>query len=129
MKKRLSLVATGALALSLAWVAPVQANDQLIANICQYVQADNKTRLRKKLKESRIKVRTIYDGIKCNGESMIRSAMTNNADGVGVFLVKKLSAAQLKAKEQDGQSVLEWASAHGHGGSTIVSAINDRIGG
>ncbi|USD37942.1 MULTISPECIES: DUF3718 domain-containing protein [Ferrimonas] len=129
MKTRLSLVATGALALSLAWVAPVQANDQLIANICQYVQADNKSRLRKKLKESRIKVRTIYDGIKCNGESMIRSAMTNNADGVGVFLVKKLSAAQLKAKEQDGQSVLEWASAHGHGDSTIVSAINDRIGG
>ncbi|TKB48069.1 DUF3718 domain-containing protein [Ferrimonas sediminicola] len=129
MKFHLSLAVAAALVVNMAWAPQVQANDQLIANICQYVHDDNKSRLRKKLKESNVKVRNIYDGIRCNGETMIRSAMTNNANDVGVFLVKRLSAKSLQQPEFDGQTVLDWASANGHEGSEIVGAIRERIGG
>ncbi|TKB50924.1 DUF3718 domain-containing protein [Ferrimonas aestuarii] len=129
MKGMICSAAAVALVMGAIFSQPVNANEQLIANICQYVQADNKSRLRKKLKESRVKVRAIYSGVKCNGESMVRSAMTNNADGVGVFLVKKLSVTQLQEKEGDGMSLLEWASANGHGASATAGEIQKRIGG
>ena len=38
----------------------VQANDQLAASICDYVAANDKSRIRKKLKETRVKLRNIY---------------------------------------------------------------------
>ncbi|GAA4884241.1 hypothetical protein GCM10023333_18240 [Ferrimonas pelagia] len=51
--------------------------EQLAASICDYVQTDDKNRLRKKLKDNRLKLRNIYDGIACNGNSLLRLAMVN----------------------------------------------------
>ena len=47
----------------------VQANDQLAASLCDYVAADDKSRIRKKLKETRVKLRNIYGGISCGGNN------------------------------------------------------------
>ena len=41
----------------------VRAEDELVASICDYVAADDKNRLRKKLDDSRLKLRNIYDDI------------------------------------------------------------------
>jgi len=108
---------------------PAQANEQLAANICNYVQNDDKNRLRKKLKENRVKLRNIYSGISCGGDSLIRTAMKSGSDKVGTFVAKRLSVSALKAAEADGMTVVQWSEANGHGGSAITTTINERIGG
>jgi len=108
---------------------PAQANDQLAANICNYVQADDKNRLRKKLKENRVKLRNVYSGISCGGDSLLRTAMKSGSDKVGTFVAKRLSVSDLKAAEADGMTVVQWSEANGHSGSAITAAINERISG
>ncbi|WP_076407438.1 DUF3718 domain-containing protein [Shewanella sp. UCD-KL12] len=113
-----------------AFSLPVQANsDQLAANICNYVQTDDKNRLRKKLKENRVKLRNIYSGVTCGGDSLLRTAMKSGSDKVGTFVAKRLSVADLSASEADGKTIVEWADGNGHGGSAITSAIKERIAG
>ncbi|MCE9677851.1 DUF3718 domain-containing protein [Shewanella sp. AS1] len=112
-----------------AYIPQAHADDQLVANICNYVQADDKNRLRSKLTESRVKLRNVYTGIQCNGESLLRFAMLSNANDVGSFIAKRLSTDDLSIKEADGKTVLEWAQANGHGNNEITSAIKERIGG
>ncbi|ASJ97811.1 MULTISPECIES: DUF3718 domain-containing protein [Shewanella] len=109
--------------------APVQANDQLVANICNYVQADDKNRLRKKLKEARVKLRNVYEGVACEGDSLLRFAMKSGANDVGEFMAKRLSTEDLSVKEADGMTVVEWAEGNGHGGSPITAAIKERLAG
>ncbi|CAM3216464.1 DUF3718 domain-containing protein [Shewanella violacea] len=113
-----------------AFSMPVQANsDQLAANICNYVQADDKNRLRKKLKENRVKLRNIYSGVKCNGDSLLRTAMNSGSEKVGTFIAKRLSVSELTATETDGKTILDWANGNGHGASAITTAIKDRTAG
>ena len=110
--------------------APAVANtDQLVANICDYVKSDDKNRLRKKLKEARVKLRNIYSGLSCDGSSLLRTAYNSNANDVGEFIAKRLPGSDLSVAEADGKTILDWANANGHSGSPITAAINDRVGG
>ncbi|EDQ01094.1 DUF3718 domain-containing protein [Shewanella benthica] len=109
---------------------PVQANsDQLAANICHYVQTNDKNRLRKKLKENRIKLRNIYSGVTCDGNSLLRTAMNSGSDKVGTFIAKRLSVSELTAAEADGNTITDWAEANGHGASAITAVIKKRTAG
>ena len=103
--------------------------DQLAANICNYVQADDKNRLRKKLKESRVKLRNIYSGVSCNGDSLLRVALKSGSNKVGTFVAKRLPAADLGSAESDGSTIVAWAESNGHSGSEITAAIKERIAG
>lgn len=127
---RLMPVAIAALIVASSVSAPAVANgDQLVANICDYVKSDDKNRLRKKLKESRVKLRNIYSSISCDGSSLLRTAYSANANDVGEFIAKRLPSSDLSAAESDGTTIIDWANANGHGGSVITAAINDRLGG
>ncbi|WP_372872974.1 DUF3718 domain-containing protein [Shewanella sp.] len=111
---------------------PTQAKadtDPLVASICDYVKANDKNRLRKKLKESRVKLRNIYSGVSCDGTSLLRTAMGAGANDVGEFIAKRLSESELGATEGDGMTIVAWAEANGHGGSPITAAIKDRLSG
>lgn len=110
---------------------PAQAagGDQLVASICDYVKSNDKKRLRKKLKESRVKLRNVYSGISCDGQSLLRTAMTNQADNVGSFIAKRLSKKDLTAAEADGQTILAWAEGNGYGASAISTTIKGKVGG
>lgn len=112
-----------------SYAVPVKASDQLAANICNYVQADDKNRLRKKLKETRVKLRNVYQDISCDGDSLLRFAMKSGANDVGAFVAKRLSTTDLAAKEADGQNILEWAEANGHSALAMTSAIKERLAG
>lgn len=103
--------------------------DQLAANICNYVQADDKNRLRKKLKESRVKLRNIYNGVSCNGDSLLRTALKSGSNKVGTFVAKRLPASELGSAEADGQTIVAWAESNGHSSSEITTAIKSRIAG
>ncbi len=123
-------IATLFVASSISISTPALANqDQLGANICNYVVSDDKNRLRKKLKESRVKLRNIYDGVSCNGDSLLRVAMKSGSNAVGTFVAKRLPVSDLGKAEADGQTIIAWAESNGHAGSEITSAIKSRIAG
>lgn len=89
--------------------------------ICENVAADNKSRFRKKLKESGMKLRDIYTGISCGGENLVRYAMTNKAESVGSYIVKRMPASHFA-----GSGDLDWANTSGHADSSIASSIASR---
>ena len=101
----------------------VNANDQLAASICDYVGADDKSRIRKKLKETRVKLRNIYAGISCGGNNLIRHAIINGADGTGEYIVKQIPKSDLAAGGD-----VAWADANGHSGSPVIAALKSRAG-
>lgn len=109
-------------------VSKAIAADSIAAGICTEVQADSKMRLRKQLKEHRMKLRNVYNDIACNGESLLRFAYHSNANDAGKFIAKRLLTDQLQATESDGKSIADWASANGFADSPITKAINSRLG-
>jgi len=102
--------------------------DPLVASICDYVKANDKNRLRKKLKESRVKLRQIYSGISCDGQSLLRTAYGANANDAGEFVAKRLSVTELSVPEADGMTIQAWAEGNGHGAIPITAAIKERLG-
>jgi len=110
-------------------VPAIADTDQLVANICDYVKSDDKNRLRKKMKESRVKLRNVYSSISCDGSSLLRTAYKSNAGNVGEFIAKRMPSSDLAAPEADGKAILDWASANGYDASEITTAIKDRLGG
>ena len=100
-------------------------------NICTIVKADDKGELRKKMKRVRsdfsLKLKDYYSGISCGGNSLIRTAMANNAFETGTLLVKKMPKGALIAPEKDGKTVSAWATENGMDASPIVTALNARI--
>lgn len=105
---------------------PVKAagSDQLVLLICNNIKGNDKYRLRKLLKENRLKIKKIYTAIKCDGLSMIQYALQNNAVEIGVFIVKRAPSSLIK-KSND----LAWATDNGFADHEITAAIKKRIGG
>jgi len=123
MFKLSKLVVIAAIAaVSLSYTAPVKADDQLALSICEYIAADDKNRLRSKLKSSRVKIRNIYDSIQCNGNNLLRHAVASNAVNAGEYIVKNLSKSSLS----DGADIA-WAEGN-HAGSALIPVIKDRAG-
>lgn len=117
------LIASAVFSGSVFFSAPVKADDQLAISICEYIAADDKNRLRDKLKSSRVKIRNIYDAVLCNGNNLLRHAIASNATDAGEFVVKNLSKSSL----EDGADIA-WAESNGHAGSALIPIIKERAG-
>jgi hypothetical protein len=117
---------------SLLFAGNAQADiSEALQNICTIVKADDKGELRKKMKrvqsDYRLKLKDYYTGVSCGGNSLIRTAMLNNAVETGTLMVKKMPRGDLSSPEKDGKTVLIWASENGLDASPIVAALIDRI--
>jgi hypothetical protein len=124
------VIAAATASLIMTGTAHADINDAL-QNICTIVEADDKGQLRKKMKRVKsdynLRLNDYYSGITCGGNSLIRAAMKSNAIKTGTLLVKKMPKRDLSAPEQDGKTVLAWATENGLDGSAIVAVLNDRI--
>ncbi len=124
-----SLIAATA-SIAFTGVAQADINDAL-ANICTIVSADDKGELRKKMRsvqsDYRLKLRDYYTGISCNGQSLIRTAIENNAVEVGTLLVKKMPSKDLQAPENDGKTLQAWIAENGHQTNPIANELKERI--
>lgn len=86
--KRLLLVSS---LLATTWfVVPQAQADNLNLRICEYVQANDKKRLRAFLKQNKLKLRNIYDGLECNGDNLLVFSARSKALEVGEFIISKL---------------------------------------
>lgn len=123
-------IAIAAVSLAISGTAQADVNVAL-QNICTIVKADDKTELRKKMKkvqaDYKLKLQDYYNGISCNGESLIRIAFLNNAVNTGTLLVKKMPKSQLNDPEQDGKTLRAWVSEKGLMESPLAEVLNNRI--
>jgi hypothetical protein len=83
------------LATTVITATPAQA-DNMSLRVCEYVQANDKSRLRSFLKQNKLKVRNIYDGLKCNGDNLLIFSAKSNALEVGEFIIGKLPSKKVK---------------------------------
>lgn len=123
MKLLPSIVCGAVVAGALLLAPPASADQQLAASMCDYVAADDRNRFRKVLSDYRLRLRNIYDGVICNGESLIRHAFRSEATDVGEFIIRQLPGSQL-ADSGD----VEWAEANGFAGTDLFSSLQDRAG-
>lgn len=114
------IVASVAVGVNLVSVKPAHAQD-LALNLCTYVQGDDRMRMRQRIREERVRLRQVYDGVRCNGMSLIQFAMANSASDIGTFMVSQLPASQLASNGD-----LDWAESNGHGDSAVAAAIRER---
>jgi hypothetical protein len=74
---------------------------EALQNICTIVKADDKGELRKKMKrvqsDFRLKLKDYYTGVSCGGNSLIRTAMLNNAVETSTLMVKKMPKGDLSS--------------------------------
>lgn len=112
-----AMVAVGA---NLAVVKPAQAQD-LALNLCTYVQGDDRMRMRQRIREERIRLRQVYDGVRCNGMSLIQFALSNGSDDIGTFMVSQLPGSALASAGE-----LDWAESNGYGDTATAQAIRER---
>jgi len=121
-----------AIATTLGMASTAQADvTEALANICTIVEADDKGELRKKMRavesDYRLKLKDYYSGVTCGGNSLIRTALLNNAVNTGSLLVKKMPKGDLNAPEADGKTLQAWVSENGLQDSPIAAVLNDRL--
>ena len=76
---------------------PVAADDAMIlaTALCEYTKANDRSKIRKKLKRFKVKLRKIYKDTTCNGKSLHEFAKENNAEDVVKFYETKIKADKL----------------------------------
>lgn len=92
--KKVLLITT--LLVSSAIIAPVAQADNFSLRICEYVQANDKNRLRSFLKQNKLKIRKLFDGISCNGDNVLIFAAKSKSLEVGEFIIGKLPSKKVK---------------------------------
>ncbi|MFT5756428.1 MAG: hypothetical protein ACI9LM_001145 [Alteromonadaceae bacterium] len=88
MKK--TLLIASVLAASFAYTPALHAEENLSLRICEYVSANDKKRLRSFLKKSKLKIRSVFDKIQCNGQNLLEFAASSEGLDVGEMIIGKL---------------------------------------
>lgn len=68
-----------------------KANDFLVlaTSLCEYTKVNDRNEIRKRLKKAGVKLRRIYDDIRCDGKTLYEFAQANNASDVMAYYEKK----------------------------------------
>ncbi|WP_158970094.1 DUF3718 domain-containing protein [Paraglaciecola sp. L3A3] len=117
---------------SLIFASNAQADvGEALQNICTIVKADDKGELRKKMKRVQsdfsLRIKDYYSGVSCGGNSLIRTAMLNDAIETGTLMIKKMPKSDLSAPEKDGKTVSAWATENGLNSSPLFAELTDRL--
>lgn len=117
---------------SLIFAGNAQADvGEALQNICTIVKADDKGELRKKMKRVQsdfsLRIKDYYSGVSCGGNSLIRTAMLNNAIETGTLMIKKMPKSDLSSPEKDGKTISAWAAENGLADSPIAAVLKERI--
>lgn len=85
-------------------------------SLCEYVAADDKRRMRSFLKSNKIKIRSIFKGIKCNGKNLLEFASHAGSNETGSLMISKLP-----------KSVVSENIALIQTGTPLFDAANERV--
>ncbi len=129
-RKMIAMAGLSALLATTSISLPASASDERLAeSLCGYIAADDASRLRKKLRDNKLRLRNIYDAVLCEGSSMLKFALERGANDAGEFIARKVAPQTLESAGPDGWIILQWAEKQGLSDSPIVSTIKQRING
>ena len=86
-----TLLIASLIATAFAMTPSVQAADSISLRVCEYISVNDKKRLRSFLKANKLKLRSIFNSIQCNGENVLVFAASSNALDVGELIIGKIS--------------------------------------
>jgi len=89
MKK--TIVVAGIIAIAGSFSSIAKADDGDALRICEYVSVNDSQRLRKFLKDRKLKIRAVFDSLKCNGDNLLVFAARSNALDAGELIISKIS--------------------------------------
>jgi len=92
--------------------AQARGDDRLAVSLCESAKADNRTVMRKKLKQARLRLRDIYEGLRCGKEgSLARVAINADAMKAAKYIFAKSKKTALSKVDKDGKNILEYTQA------------------
>ena len=69
--------------------------------ICQYVKLNHKARLKSFLRSQHIKVKEIFDSLKCNNKNLLVFAAEQQSVNAGTYLLGRVSSKKVAATFND----------------------------
>ncbi len=98
---------------------PAKADDmgRLVNSLCDFTKSNNRSQMRKKLKQAKIKLKRVYGGITCgatdgfSGGSLLRVATFFGSLDAAKYLVSQIGSGGVQAAESDGSTILAWTEA------------------
>jgi len=117
MKKLLLASTITALTLTSVVTTPQASANNIAMSICEYVAADDKKRMRSFLKTNKLKIRSIFNGIQCNGKNLLEFAATSGSVKTGTLMISKLPKKVVSANLASLQS----------GSQPLIDAANKRV--
>jgi hypothetical protein len=117
MKKLLLASTIVVLTLTSIVSAPKAQAANIAQSICEYVAADDKKRMRSFLKTNKLKIRSIFKGIQCNGKNLLAFASTQGSVKTGSLMISKLPKKVVSAN----LAILQTGS------QPLIDAANKRV--
>jgi hypothetical protein len=117
MKKLLLVSTMTVLTITLIANAPKANAANIAQSICEYVAADDKKRMRSFLKTNKLKIRSIFSGIQCNGKNLLAFASAKGSVKTGSLMISKLPKKTVSANLTVLQS----------GSQPLIDAANKRV--
>ena len=112
---KLIVVAITAILLSLGSYQSQASNIQrFIVSLCDYAKNNNRSSMRKKLKQSKLKLRRVYKDISCssadgfNGGSLLRISTYFGSFEAAKYISTQIGKKGILNTESDGQNILAW---------------------
>ncbi|MEP4888819.1 MAG: DUF3718 domain-containing protein [Aliiglaciecola sp.] len=100
-------------------------------SLCAIVASDDYSNLQQKLTEMRtqyrLKLQHYYDGISCGGQSLIRTALLNEAHHTAQLLMKNLPKSKLTAPERDGKTLRQWINEKNLMGTPSSDVLSNQL--
>lgn len=88
---------------------------RLATSLCEYAKGNDRTMLRKKLKDANLNLRQVHGGILCAkddkyaGGTLLRSAFAHGSTEAIEFILSQIGSAGVTAAEHDGKTILQYA--------------------
>ncbi len=117
MKKLLLASTITVLTLTSVVAAPSASASNVAQSVCDYVAADDKKRMRSFLKSNKLKIRSIFKGVQCNGKNLLEFASYKGSVKTGSLMISKLPKKVVSANLTLLQS----------GTKELVDAANRRV--
>ncbi|GLX79856.1 hypothetical protein tinsulaeT_31960 [Thalassotalea insulae] len=117
MKKLLLVSTITALTLTSVVSVPKAQAANIAQSLCEYVAADDKKRMRRFLKANRLKIRSVFDGIQCNGKNLLVFAADRGSVDTGSLMISKLP----KKTVSDNLALMQ------NGSQPLIDAANARV--
>ena len=97
----------------------VKASDfgLLAQTLCDLAKTNDRSKMRKKLKAAKLRLRSVYTGITCAGDdnfsggSLLRMATAYGAMESATFLATKAGRNAIAFAEHDGKNIIQWTQS------------------